>query len=375
MGGKRLASIGVAVAAAVLLVTAALAGTAGTVAPERTATANADVVTEAKKIVQQYVNSKVPFTKPNGAFSIGRHKVAIISCGQAGIGCKQMSAFAQSAAKAAGWTTSPTYDGQFNPAKQAGFVQQSLQQGYDAIVLASIDAASIKAAVDAAAAKGVPVACIMCWNPGFKGKVIDTTTGGYTGGYVLANWVIADSNGKAKALGFRDTAFPIVSERFRGVQAAFRRCKSCTYKQQDIPTTDLSKPGPPTFTGALTRYPRGTLDYVMNPYDFFSLSMGTTAKSQGRTELKITGFDAWSDAVKAIGAAKLGQAATIAAPFEYVSWAAIDQVGRKLAGRPTWKSNSLPVALVVKANAKRFTSGYYRPPFNVQTLFKSLWKK
>src|SRR5438105_2450844 len=98
--------------------------------------------------------------QPTEKFDPGTGKVAVISCGNVGINCLQGSKDAQTAAKAMGWTPSPIFDGQFTPAKQAGFVQQAVQQGYDGIVLVSIDANSIKAAIDAAAAKKIPIACV-----------------------------------------------------------------------------------------------------------------------------------------------------------------------------------------------------------------------
>ena len=137
-----------------------------------------------------YTNTDgLEYPEPPGAFDPGTHKVAIISCGQTGIGCQQMSEFAQKLRPAAGWEASPTFDGKFDPNQQAAYVQQALNQGYDAIILASIDAKSIQAAIDAANAAGVPVACIMCENAGMEDQVMDATTGGYNGGLALATFV------------------------------------------------------------------------------------------------------------------------------------------------------------------------------------------
>ncbi len=321
--------------------------------------------------------SSLEYPKPTEAFTPGKHKVAIISCGQTGIGCQQMSEFAQNAAKDIGWEASSTFDGEFDPSKQAGYVQQALNQGYEAIILASIDAKSISAAIDAAAAKGVPVACIMCENPELvaAGKVIDTTTGGYNGGLALSTFVTVTLGGKGNVVGFDDKSFPIVAARMKGLKEGLAQyCPDCTYSEEQFPTTDLAKPGPPTWTGFLAANPPGKVQLVAGPYDFMSLPAAKTTAQAGRDDPLITGFDAYSEFVAAIGAADPPTAvATIAAPFEYVSWAAMDEVARVVNGVDTWDATQNPVAVVDKDNASEFSQGYLQPPFSIPDLFNGLW--
>jgi len=336
--------------------------------------AESDLVSEARsKVAELTALGGIEFPGPTEGFDIGERRVAIISCGQAGIGCQQMTEFATAAAEAAGWTPSPTFDGEFDPALQAGFVEQAINEEYDAIVLASIDAASIKAALDAAETAGIPVACIMCENEGFDGAIIDATTGGVPGGEAIGWWIVADSGGESNSILFNDSAFPIVGQRMIGIQSILDQCEGCTHSTIDIPTTDLSAPGPPTWTGALAANPAGSFDYAIAPYDFFSIPFANTAIEQGRTEIKIGGFDAWSEMVRAIGAGDEGVNVTVAAPFEYAAWAAIDQVGRQLAGVDGWDSTSLPVRLVTADNASSFSNGYFEPDFNVTEFFGDLW--
>lgn len=346
--------------------------------PASSSSADAAGLAAATADLAKYENTAgLVYAKPPGAFKPGIHKVAIISCGQTGIGCQQMSAFAQQAAKAMGWTASPTLDGKFDPNQQAAYVQQALNQGYDAIILASIDAKSISAAIDAAVAKHVPVACIMCENPDFKGKVMDTTTSGYPGGWALASWMTVTVKGQGNIVGFDDKSFPIVGTRMQGIRAGLAHyCPACTFSVQQFPTTDLAKPGPPTWTGFLAANPPGKVQIVAGPYDFMSLPSAKTSAQAGRTDPLLTGFDAYSEFVKAIQAGDPPTAgATIAAPFEYCAWAAMDEVARAAAGQPTWDATKLPVAVVDKSNASEFTQGYLKPSFDVPSFFKALWTK
>jgi ABC-type sugar transport system substrate-binding protein len=371
----------VLVAASVAILATACGSSSGsstTASSSSTTSASGGSTADAAAALATYTNTAgLQYAKPDAPFAVGSHKVAIISCGQTGIGCQQMSAFAQEAAKAAGWTASPTLDGKFDPNQQAAYVQQALNQGYDAIILASIDAKSISAAIDAAVAKKVPVACIMCENPDFAGKVIDTTTGGYPGGYALSTWMAVTVQGKGNIVGFDDKSFPIVGTRMKGIQEGLAKyCPACTFSVQQFPTTDLAKPGPPTWTGFLAANPPGKVQIVAGPYDFMSLPAAKTSAQAGRTDPLLTGFDAYSEFVKAIGAGDPPTAgATVAAPFEYCSWAAMDEVARVVAGQPTWDASKLPVAVVDKDNASQFSDGYLKTPFSTPDYFKTQWTK
>lgn len=336
-------------------------------------------IAKAKELTANYEKtSGVEFPQPTEPFDPGTGKVAIISCGNAGINCLKGSQDAAAAAKAMGWTPSPVLDGEFTPAKQAGYVQQAIQEGYDGIVLVSIDAQSIKSAVDAAAAKGIPIACVMCVNPAFAGKVVDTSTGGVAEGKAIGDWIVANSDGSATILGYDDKSFPIVAVRREHAEDQIEQlCPDCEIENADFPTTDLEKPGSPTFTAALTAHPAGTLDFVMAPYDPAAIPMAKAAEQDGRSDFKMTGYDASPEFVEMIKKGGVA-AATTAAPFPYASWSAVDQVARIHAGKKPWKSNRMPIALVTERNASEFvkTGGFFRPPdFDFESMFLKLWGK
>lgn len=321
--------------------------------------------------------ASLKWPQPSQKFNPGTGKVAVISCGNAGINCLQGSKDVQAAAKAMGWTPSPIFDGQFTPAKQAGFVQQAIQQKYDAIVLVSIDANSIKAAVDAAAAKKIPIACVMCVNPAFKGKVVDVSSGGVAEGQALGDWIAANAKTDATVLAFDDKSFPIVAvRRQNAIDQLTKYCPTCKVDKADFPTSDLSKAGAPTFTAALASHPSGQLDFVMPPYDPAAIPFAKAAEQQGRTDFKMTGYDASPDYLTLIKAGTGGAAATTAAPFPYSSWGAMDQVARMKAGQQPWSSDRLPSALVTAANADQFGKfGFLTPTFDFKQKFMQLWGK
>lgn len=343
-----------------------------------TSTASGGTAAAQQAVADFSKTSGVEFPQPTEAFDPGTGKVAVISCGNAGINCLQGAKDVQAAAKAMGWTPSPIFDGEFTPAKQAGFVQQAIQQKYDAIVMVSMDAQSIKAAIDAAAAAKIPIACVMCVNPTFKGTVTDVTSGGIAEGKALGAWIAANAkDGKAKIVAYDDKSFPIVAERRKNMTEELAKlCPGCEVENADFPTSDLSKAGAPTFTGMLSSHPKGSIDFVAAPYDPAAIPFAKAAQQQGRDDFKMTGYDASPDYVKLIAAGTGVAAATTAAPFPYASWGAMDEVARIKAGKDTWDGTALPTALVTKDNASEITGGFFAPAdFDFKAMFTKLWGK
>ena len=334
------------------------------------------VVEQAQAVVDKASNVEgVEFAMPTEAFDPGEKRVAIISCGQAGEGCLNGANFATEAAEAMGWEPSQTFDGEFNPSTQAGFVQEAVRDGYDGIVLVSIDASSIKAAVEEAVAAEIPIACLLCVTTGDLADVVmDSVQDTYQEGVDIASFIIAESEGKAKAIGFNDTAFPAVANRFEGLSATLEGCADCTYEQIEIPTSDLSKPGPPTWTGALSANPAGTFDWAATPYDYFAIPFAKTALESGRDEISITGFDGWSEMAKEIGNGDLPVKASTGFPLELMAWGAVDLVARASAGVEVWEADKQPARLMTSDNYEHFVDGYFQPDFDFKTQFESLWK-
>ena len=320
----------------------------------------------------------VDFPQPTEAFDPGTHKVAIISCGNAGINCLRMSQAAEKAAKAIGWQASPILDGKFTPATQGGLLQQAVQQGYDAVILVSMDTSTFKAAIDAAAAKKIPMACVQCVGSP-PDKVTDVTTGGTKEGEAIGTYVASTLEGKGNILMFTDSAFPIVTRRTEGAKAKIKEyCPDCTVKVIPFPTTDLAKPGPPTFTAAMAGNPKGSLDWVVTGYDPMAVPMLKTAEQQGRTEFKMSGYDGSKDFTSQIGPDKVAQADT-STPALYAAWASMDIVARKLAGKPVWEhTQELPLALITPENAAEFQKGegFFEPAdFDYKSILAKLWGK
>ncbi|UGS35988.1 sugar ABC transporter substrate-binding protein [Capillimicrobium parvum] len=335
-----------------------------------------EVVAKAKVQVEQLMETEgVKLPAPTEPFDPGKKRVAVILAGQ-DAGFDAMNEGVHEAARTMGWTVGPSMDGKFSPTAQAGFIQQAVQEKYDAIILLVIDAATVESALAAANKANIPVACVMCDNEGYEGKIYDVTTGGYPAGQAMAQYVIADSGGKAKILVFNDKGFAINPRRVAGFEDTIAKdCPGCKVVA-DLQTSaaELSDAGPPSWLGALRRYPEGSFDYVVWPGDYWAVPAGKTAQEQGR-EVGVTGYDGTPEMVGLIKQGGTVFKATISAPFPYLGWAALDVVARASAGHDVWDTTQMPVRLVTADNAADFPHGWFVPrDVDPKATFGKLWQ-
>jgi ABC-type sugar transport system substrate-binding protein len=319
----------------------------------------------------------VKFPEPTEAYKPGTGKVAIISCGQAGINCKIMSEQAEKAAKAIGWTPGPIFDGALNTTKQAGFIQQAVQEGYEGIILVAVE--NVGSSVEIAAEHKIPVVCMDCvpTPEGEKsGELYIRTGDGTQEGGIIGEWITTQTTPTANVIMYEDPAFAVIKSRLDGETAAIEKyCPECTVTREQIPTAEIEKPGPPIFSAALSKYPPGELEVVTSGSTAYSIPMAKTAVQQGRSEIVFGTNDCGPEAIELI---KEGQVdfATTAPPFPFMAWAAMDQVARAKAGVEEWNAEEIPTALVTKDNVDKFGNSYFEPEgFNFEEMFEETWEK
>jgi ribose transport system substrate-binding protein len=312
--------------------------------------------------------------KPVGAFAPGKGKIAIISCGEADAGCHTLTVGAQDAAKAAGWE-SKVFDTAFDPNKGGGFVQQAVQEGYDGIILGAINPTLIQSAVASATQAGIPIGCSVCVTPKTDqyADVMDATSGGAAGN-AEAIGVIAASDAKAQAVYFYTPGQAIEVARTDALKAQFEQCADCKLTIREVPLGDLAKPGPPFFNGFLSSPLAKEVDWVTASSDAYSVPAMKTAIDQGITDYRFGGTAATADMTVAMTKPDAIAAVTVAESYSYASWAAVDNVIRKVRGAPTWDASALPVALVTPENAAKYAhGGQLEPPGGIAGVFVPLW--
>lgn len=337
-----------------------------------------DIVATAEAEVEKFsdlkaVQALIPKPAEDETFDPGTGTAQIVSCSQAAGGCRSFSALITTALEDMGWTVPPTYDGAFDPAKEAAGINKAVQEKVDAIVLVSVEYAVVQAAVDNANAAGIPIVCFNCVSGGYA-DITDVGQLGTPQGESIAWYIVANTEGKANVVGYEDTAYNVVKNRFEGVRNVFDQCPECTYQQEQISGAALAEPGPPQWTAALAENP--DLSYGIPPYDAFVESMSTTAKQKGGTVM-VSGNDGYPEVLEKMVLPDSNIPVNYVSAIPYSAYVTADIVGRKAAGVPVWEgTGDIPALLVNDETAADYLpSGYYPPGFDYEAFFHKLWGK
>jgi ABC-type sugar transport system substrate-binding protein len=339
--------------------------------------ASSAVLATAASNVQKYSDLQgATFPMPTDKFNPGTGTVAVIAGGFAAPVHFENANTIAATAKIMGWKALGPYDGQFSPAVQGGFVDEAVQRGADGIVIVSTDIDSISASVDRALTAKVSVSCVMCnTSQAYRDKgVIDASVNFTNQGDMMAWYLIDKSQGGAKVAGTVEPAATTTVAREAGLKKTLSdNCPTCTYQSLTIPAAASTLPGPPQWTAFLAANPKGITDAVAY-YDGLSSPMLTTLTSSGRTDITTSGYDASQEIVNILLAGGKPFGATIAAPYEYADWAALDLVARQKAGAPMWDATNIPSALITHDNAGSYQP-YFSPAGDWQSKFLALWGK
>jgi ABC-type sugar transport system substrate-binding protein len=343
-------------------------------------------------MVAKYEKGTGPYPFPTKSFNPGTGKAAVMACGFAAAVCATQAKLAVKAFQAMGWTSSPAVDGQFSPQVQAGFLDRAVQQHLDAVIMVSVDVSTIKSSFDRAVKAGLLIGCSMCNSaPGAKavtkttapdlyGKVFDTVVDWTLQGQLEGWQILARQGDNAKVVSFSDKAFTPPPQRRDGLtQLIAKECPKCPpVEAKEFATADIAKPGPPEFTALLSTKPSGTITDVVAHYDGLGTAMAKTAKARGRTDATVSGYDGSEDGITALSTGNPPYGASVAEPYTFAEWAAVDLIGRAHAKQPLWDGyTNLPSTLITKDNASQFLNPWHdpTPPGDWQGKFKALWGK
>jgi ribose transport system substrate-binding protein len=174
----------------------------------------------------------------------------------------------QAAAEAIGWDLEiiPT-----DPFKPAGAVQQAIDKGVDYIFMTAASPALFPEQMKAAEKAGIPV--FSCFGtdvpeetPNLLAQCGDATAA-RNDGKLLADWAIADSDGKAHILSVNIPDYPILVAQEEGfIERVEENCPDCKVSKLGVTVDELAKGAvPQAIASKLQADP--TIDYV-----FFTMS-------------------------------------------------------------------------------------------------------
>ncbi|MGW9032889.1 sugar ABC transporter substrate-binding protein [Streptomyces sp. NPDC055722] len=384
---RRRSVAGVAVALAVVLAgcgsdksgsdTAAV-GDAGSASDQITATAAGDTVaklTDPESELFDYTS----FLPTEKVAPRAGARIAVVTAALSSPVAKQYATAVIDAAKVAGFKAQ-AFDGKFQVETQSALIEQAVQQKYDGIVLVGVVPDTIVSALAAAKTAGIPVVSYDGYGDADNG-VTDIGIDPAAAGVAVANWIIADSGGKAKALavtfppGVSGGAKSITQVGQEALVATLKKCAGCTVKTQDIALTDVVAPGSPAYVNTLRKYTKASIDYVAGGCDTCMVVFSRINTQLGRTELKVTG----GIAVGGTGLAEIasGENKAMVAPVQpdqLIALLAVDALARRLDGQTVANMTKLPEPLVTANNAGKFPGATFAPATDYVTMFRNLWK-
>jgi ABC-type sugar transport system substrate-binding protein len=311
-------------------------------------------------------------------------KLAVISCAKVLEGCQAPTEAAAEAAEALGWTVRE-YDGEGTGPAENKAMLNAISWGAEAIANMSIAPELVQQGLRAAKEAGVTVFSgdngIESPNPTIKpeagtlGYAFDVSVNWPALGEAAANWIIADSKGKANVVVFADNEFPGARAETKGLVAQLEKCKTCTL--QPIQTFTSSQVGTQLSTNT-TAYVQNNpeVEYMWSAFDPAAVTQIQALRQAGLgDEIKLVSTIGDQQNLEFIKNEET-QVADAAYDNVYLGYASIDQFLRLLAKQPLFepRGENVPFVVLDKTNVEEAGSSWVAP-FDYKAKFESLWQQ
>jgi ribose transport system substrate-binding protein len=328
---------------------------------------------EAKKLAAagQKAPSSIVVDKPLSKKPPAGKRIIFLRCSQPV--CQGFQQGLAPAAKALGWNMK-YQPFESTPEGIQSAMTAAIKARPDGIFETGIDYAILKSVLPAAQKAGIPIVSgyePTAPSPPIIANVADGPRN-QLAPKLAADWIAADSNGKAHVAVFSIKVFPILTYTTKAFTAELKRvCPDCSVKEIDQQVTDVGTKIPANAVSNLQRDPK--LDYLAFAFGDMSNGVPAALKAAG-LNAKIIGYGAGSPSNLA-NVAKGIEAAETAYSIPYGGWRALDAFARKFVGDdPSIDTTSVnPGQIFTKANAPSGTSWDYSVAPDYQAEFKKLW--
>ncbi len=358
---------GVSVSATLLVLTACSGGSLD----EGSKTSGvSDVLTDAMKPVTEVAGPTEAFQQP-----ADKH-VLILSCGSSGQGCVNEAEEEKKVAESLGWTVD-VVDGKLDPTVWNQVVKQAAETGIDGIIAVSSDPNLFAEAMEVVAARDIPFVLTQ-QAPGDQDVAgIDTyiAPDPKVGGTDVAEWIIADSDGKADVLILDFPGFTNVNQRAAAIKKSLESdCADCRVRTADVAPATIGTNLAPLVTNQLQQNPG--IDYIWGSDDCCVSFMLQGIQQAGKTgEVKLASMTGYPEQMTQLKTGEL--AAELASPTFYAAWLAVDSLGRLMADEKTEKFWRLPQRIwtdgtIADAPPEVFKVGW-NTEADYESKFEELW--
>lgn len=375
---RGVVSVAAAVCSVALAACSSSGGTAATTKGAAVTTGATDSVAAAKAVVAKLEAPSNTFVAPGAsidASDLSGKSIWYVSLGQAiPVLAIEQNGMRQ-AATALGMSLK-ICDGKFQPAVAAACVNSAVSAGAAGIIMDSVTTASVATAIKNATAHKVPVLAMSAIGTN-SAAVAYGTNGDEASQAGAANWIVADSGGKATVLGTKvqdDTG--AINDTAVGSQPVFDKCSGCklsfaTYTSGTVPSV------PSLISSTLLRNRK--VDYGFPQFDFLVPLYIAGVRTAGMTgKLKIVSTNGVLSSMQMVKNG--GQAADIASNRNYSGWLGMDSMLRMIKGMPVPTDWQIPIRIFDKTNINSIpltdaaaTTGEWFGPLDYQASFKALW--
>lgn len=353
-------------------------------APAPAANTDAAYLQMVKTYVGQVTAPGTPWTGPTtGPMAQGKKLVVYVSSDQRNGGPQGAGDGAQEAAKAIGWDFR-ILDGQGSVQQRTTALNQAIALKPDGIILGNVDTQEQAPVIRRAAMLGIKM---VGWHIGpSPGPIADppvftnVSTDPSDVAKAAAFYVIADSNGTANVILFKDSITTISTRKTDTSIALFKDCAGCKVLEvEDTPMGDLANRMASLTTSLLTKYGKQwTYAIAVNDlyFDFSAPSLQSAGVDPASGHPRqISSGDGSVTAFQRIRQ-KRYQVGTVAEPLHLQGWMSIDELNRAFAGQQP-SGFVPPPHLFIAANLDRDggPSNFYEPENGYKDIYRKIWGK
>jgi ribose transport system substrate-binding protein len=289
--------------------------------------------------------------------------------------CKQFRDGAAAAAEAIGWNLKTIAFENANPATMVAAMEQALRHKPVAVSVSGLPQAVWKSMIPKYEAAGVAIVPFSVGDIELSKTVpvnISAPDDFSKAGEIMANWVIADSQGRGRALVVDFPAFAVMHAfSTSAVETVKSRCEGCDAKSLEISLAQLTGGSVVSaIVSALRRDP--TIKYVLSSEGSLTQGIQSGLKGAGLQDVKIGGGSPTVVDLQALRDGTPGAWTT--QPIRYIGWQVVDAAVRIDAGMSVPEAEGgWPQRLLTADTAPEDPEASLDHPSNYQEQFKKLW--
>ncbi|MHA3703950.1 sugar ABC transporter substrate-binding protein [Jatrophihabitans sp. YIM 134969] len=375
--------VGIATAALTACAGSSDGGAAADTSFGPTAASAADGVAEAKKIVEQY-SAPPTWQGPDATVDVSGlqgKKVVYISVSNGIPVLKYWSETVKQLVKSVAGIDLTIVDAKGSVDEANKGFQQAIAEKADAVVLVAFSTSLFAGQISQAKAAGIKVITAQSGVPGKVdgGQAAEVSFDYVKVGQLIGDWVVADSDGKAKALIVTSDDVPASQPQAQATKSEIERlCPDCDVKIQDVQIAQWETSIPTLFRTTIASDPTRT--YILPLYDGQALpGLGAIRTAGAGDKVSVGAFNATPGIVEQLKDPASGLKLDVGGQNEWWAYACSDTIMRVLAGSDPIENYNVGLRIFDTQNADLISGSdeftWYGDAADYKAEFTKLWTK